>query len=777
MLQHAGRLSALLFAGVAIAGCQSVPVSPPAQGETRVVLPGPKVHDEPRAVSLESLAIPVSPAENRAVSFTNKRSAYYYTQTHRNDHPEHAHFRGLNIAGRRIFSDYQLILAGVALDPQEAAAIVRPDELIRRYPGGLTETLRLFDQQDVVEVELTGAPPGVELRLAGETIRHAGNAGALTFYASTADGASAPTDHVAVGRHGNSFFIAVAPTRAGARESYEQAVAHAPQWTTARRARLEGIIGGDGYLHTSDAQLTLALRWVGLTMDSLVTRQRGDGIYAGLPWFNEYWGRDSFIALPGATLVTGRFEEARVILRSFAQFQELDRTSRFYGRLPNIVKPGSIDYHTTDGTPRWVMALRDYVRYSGDRSLIAELYPNVKASIEGALANWTDASGYLVHADNETWMDARREPDKASYSPRSTRANDIQALWYQQLLAGAEFATAMSDGEAASRWRDVAARLRRNFVRDFIEPATGRIADHLDARGQPDFQLRPNTLFALDMIDDEATAARAIRRAWENLAYPWGVATLDQSDPFFHPYHLAPGRYHKDEAYHNGTVWPWLNGIAMQRLIEFGQAELAWQLFRNTNAIALRRGAVGGLPENLDAYPHPGEREPRLTGTFLQAWSNAEQLRTWYQGVLGIRPDMEQGEILLAPRLPAELGDVQFSSRVGKGRLHCRYERQDGVQQFVFRLQAERATLTLDVAAFEVRAFEAEPGDVLSAAASGSELRVRLVSSDGRQKASVTLPVSAERQQRQRRLDQILAGTAFAQPGLANAHPVMQQSR
>ena len=40
-------------------------------------------------VSLDSLAIPVSAKENRAVSFTNKRSAFYYTQTHRNDHPEH----------------------------------------------------------------------------------------------------------------------------------------------------------------------------------------------------------------------------------------------------------------------------------------------------------------------------------------------------------------------------------------------------------------------------------------------------------------------------------------------------------------------------------------------------------------------------------------------------------------------------------------------------------------------------------------------------------------
>ena len=124
------------------------------------------------AVTLDSLAIPVSADENRAVSFTNKRSAYYYTQTHRNDHPEHAYFRGFNIAGRRIFSDYRLIVAGEALDPQTATVIVRPDALIRTYPQGITETLRLFDGQDVVEVEVSGAKGDVTLQLSGDTVAH-----------------------------------------------------------------------------------------------------------------------------------------------------------------------------------------------------------------------------------------------------------------------------------------------------------------------------------------------------------------------------------------------------------------------------------------------------------------------------------------------------------------------------------------------------------------------------------------------------------------------------
>ncbi len=728
-------------------------------------------------VSLDSLAIPVSADENRAVSFTNKRSAFYYTQTHRNDHPEHASFRGFNIEGRRVFSDYRVFVAGAALDPQEAAVIVRPDALIRTHPQGITETLRLFDGQDLVEVEVSGAKGHVTLQLSGDTVTRVRSGRGIDEYTATQAGVSNAVDHIVVGRSGNRFLIAVGSSRAAARALFDQAVAAAPAWQDDRSARLADIISGAHYLRSDDAQLTAALRWLQLTTDSLVTRQRGEGIYAGLPWFNEYWGRDSFISLPGATLVTGRFEEARAILTSFAEFQDLDRASRFYGRLPNIVKPGSIDYHTTDGTPRWVIALRDYVRYTGDRSIVAELYPNVQASIEGALANFTDAAGYLVHADNETWMDARREPDKVAYSPRSTRANDIQVLWYEQLRAGAAFATALGDGESATRWAAAAERLRSQFVHDFVDPSTGRMADHLDARDVPNLQLRPNALFSLQLLEQPVDVARMARQVWEGLVYPWGVATLDQGDPGFHPYHVAPGHYHKDAAYHNGAVWPWLNGIAIQRMIELGQTELAWRLFMNMSEIALTRGVVGGLPENLDAYPHPGESAPRLTGTYLQGWSNAEQLRVWYQGFLGIQPDLERDVIRLAPRLPGSIGNVTFKARIGTGVLHAAYEPCDRGRRYTWRLQGQSARLDLDIAPFERRSFSVAAGDTLTVEQTADSLVVRHIGAGGSEREAVTVTLAPLRREQQARLDAILSGTEFARPGIATAHPAMRQSR
>jgi glycogen debranching enzyme len=401
----------------------------------------------------------------------------------------------------------------------------------------------------------------------------------------------------------------------------------------------------------------------------------------------------------------------------------------------------------------------------------------VKASIEGALANFTDASGYLLHADNETWMDARREPDKVSYSPRSTRANDIQALWYEQLRAGARFAADQQDADAAHRWTTAAARLRASFERDFVIVSTAQVADHLDGHGERNLQQRPNVLFALPMIEDAVVGARALRSSWEALVYPWGVATLDQADPGFHPYHLAPERYHKDAAYHNGTVWPWLNGVAMQRMLERGQVELAWQLFANTNAIAATRGVVGGLPENLDAYPHPGDAAPRLTGTYLQAWSNAEQLRLWYQGILGVQPELDRGVVRVAPRLPRTVGAVQFVARVGQGTLHSRYDATRDGWQYTWRLEGQPLTLEVDIAPFAVRRFELGAGAALVVSERGDRLEARSVASDGKVGPVTLLPRTPERVAQQAELDAILRDTRFAQPGDADNHPVMRQTR
>ena len=719
-------------------------------------------------VTLDSLAVEVDRDANRAVSFTNRRSAFYYTQTHSNDHPEHAWFRGFSIAGRRVFSDYRVSAGEETLDPARSTSVtVTPDALVRRHPSGAVETLRLYDGEDVVGVEIEGTPDPPALSLDGEMLRDLGAVGGLHFYESTGGQPGQAPLSVAVGR-ANGVFLACSDTsREAAASLCERAAREEPRWRADKRARLERMLNEDQYVLTDNTQLTASLRWIALTTDQLVTRQRGDGIYAGLPWFQEYWGRDSFIALPGATLVTGRFEAARAVLTSFAKFQDLDPESTFYGRLPNIVKPGSLDYHTTDGTPRFVIALGDYVRYTGDVSLVRELYPNVVASIEGSFRRFTDARGLLVHADNETWMDARREPDLVAYAPRGTRANDIQALWYGQLRTGSEFASLLGERATARRWNAAADAVRSAFADEFVRPGGPdrplSVADHVTAGGEPDHTLRPNVLFAASLLPD-AEAAAVTARAWSRLVFPWGVATLDPADPGFHPYHVAPGCWHKDAAYHNGTVWPWLDGVFVDALVRFGQVESAWRLFEARSRLALERGVVGGLPETLDAYPRPGAAEPRLTGTYLQAWSNAEHLRTWYQDFLGVRPALDEDHVVVRPRLPRDLGFVDFSARVGAGSLRGVYERKGSGRRYQWQLSGLATQLSIDIHPFEPRSFALHDGERLVADERGGTLRVSRVKGGGNALVVATLRPSQERVARQREWDATFARAGFARP-------------
>ena len=112
----------------------------------------------------------------------------------------------------------------------------------------------------------------------------------------------------------------------------------------------------------------------------------------------------------------------------------------------------------------------------------------------------------------------------------------------------------------------------------------------------------------------------------------------------------------------------------MQRMIEYGQIDTAWELFKNMNRQALHEGAVGSLSENADAHPREGQTWVNRSGTFLQAWSNAEHLRVWYQHFLGIRPDLLNGKIIIEPRIPSEITSIETSVKVGNGTLHYRYK-------------------------------------------------------------------------------------------------------
>lgn len=113
--------------------------------------------------------------------------------------------------------------------------------------------------------------------------------------------------------------------------------------------------------------------------ESVLARASGDEVLtvvAGYYWFTD-WGRDTMIGLEGLTLCTGRYQEAREILQTFARYVK-------DGLIPNHFPEGerTAIYNTVDATFWYFHALDRYYQATGDRETLQKLYPMLELVIE-----------------------------------------------------------------------------------------------------------------------------------------------------------------------------------------------------------------------------------------------------------------------------------------------------------------------------------------------------------------------------------------------------------
>lgn len=484
-----------------------------------------------------------------------------------------------------------------------------------------------------------------------------------------------------------TFAVAVADDLGEAIELARRAIVDEFTLYDVKMRRVSEALEDLGVL-TRDGDYRYALQWATASVDALIMNQMGRGIFAGLHWFPNYWGRDTFISLPGACLVRGEFGAAREILETFAGMQDRDDSSPTFGRIPNLAMPGEVYYNTADGTWWFVREAYEFVRYTGDREFARAILPSVERAIEGAASRRADGDLFIRHGEAETWMDAGGE--SYPYSPRGDRAVEVQALWYTALRSGAALAKFCGRRRPASRWNEMAERVGAAFRDAFWDPERGGLYDHIDSDGSPDRRLRPNQILAVTTPWDALLATdereRVTRLVGDTCVLPHGVTSLAPSDPDFHGRHLDLERYHYDEAYHNGDVWVWLTGPIVSAFVRSGLVERAWEQTRVLTELFFDEGAAGTLPELRNGVPP--ETGENVGGAVSQAWSLSEFLRNFYQDYLGVAPDLIERVVTIRPALPRALSWVRAPVHLGPGSLDLLYEIDDDGGRGRFRVTA-----------------------------------------------------------------------------------------
>ncbi len=364
--------------------------------------------------------------------------------------------------------------------------------------------------------------------------------------------------------------------------------------------------------------------------------QKGENlktIVAGYPWFID-WGRDTMIALAGLTLVTGRFDDAKEILKMFTNYIS-------QGMLPNDFPDIEYEpeYNSVDASLWFFGAIYQYLHYTGDEEFVKnKIMPVLKDIIDWHLKG----TRFNIHVDEDgllyagepgvqlTWMDAK-VGDKV-ITRRQGKAVEINALWYNTLMIYAELLEKFETQTAANKFERRAEVVKRRFLELFWDEKLGYLYDCIDGENK-DSSLRPNQIFALSLpypLVSGLKAKRIFRIILEKLFTPYGLRTLDPDDPRYVGLYQGD-QSQRDNAYHQGTVWSWLLGPFITAMVRF-YGDYGKERARHTVENFMRHldaAGIGTISEIFD-----GDRPHSPRGCIAQAWSVGEIFRAYVEDVV-----------------------------------------------------------------------------------------------------------------------------------------------
>ena len=365
------------------------------------------------------------------------------------------------------------------------------------------------------------------------------------------------------------------------------------------------------------------------TDNFIVKKAEGKSVIAGYHWFGD-WGRDTLISLPGLTLITKRYNDAKQILLVFSKYLR-------NGLIPNTFRDRDsiIMYNTVDASLWYIDRVYQYLKYTDDQDILNEIWKSMQSIIE-SYKNGTnfdikmDEDFLISHGPGLTWMDVKINDYYPT--PRARKAVEIQALWYNALKIMSNLAQFYGKDDT---YLDLSEKVKENFNQQFDQQY-----DVIDTK---DLTFRPNQIFLVSLdfsMINNTLQDKIVNDVQEKLLTIFGLKTLASDDSRYKGTYI--GNYNKDMAYHNGTVWPWLLGPFIKAFIKVRKYDLEGRKFAYNNFIkpmleVYDKKWDGSIYEIFDGDPIYIPR-----GCITQAWSVAEILRAWVEDIENISPNYEK---------------------------------------------------------------------------------------------------------------------------------------
>ncbi len=280
-------------------------------------------------------------------------------------------------------------------------------------------------------------------------------------------------------------------------------------------------------------------------------------IVAGYHWFTD-WGRDTMIAMRGLTIATGEKAISESILTSFlANLSE--------GMLPNRFsdKDEAPEYNTADATLWMFVVLYEYYEKFKDISFIQQYFGHLKEIIEAHIKGTrynikVNEDGMLFAGEDGvqvTWMDAK--VGDFVVTPRIGYTVELNMLWYNTLKIFDFFSTQIED--TSMPVAEHIKKMENNFHKYFWNEYSF-LNDVITATKTTDQSFRPNQVYAISLpftLINEMERKMVLHSIKDKLLTNYGLRSLSiDNEKFIAEY--KGNSWHRDTAYHQGTVWSFL---------------------------------------------------------------------------------------------------------------------------------------------------------------------------------------------------------------------------